>query len=79
MASIKTVTIVCDIKGCGQHASNTISKLSVIFNTEQTEGRSCEPYISNQDLDLCPDHMREVLGGKMIKASGAQGHNIYYL
>lgn len=46
----------------------------VIFHTEQTEGKSCSPYISKEKLDLCDDCAAKVL---MLHGRGAQGFNDY--
>lgn len=62
----------CDL--CGNQTDVTQIKYPVIFYTEQTEGRSCEPYISYETLDLCTDCQNRVL---KIKAVGAQGYNEY--
>ena len=44
----------CDI--CGKEEKD-IKHINypVIFQTEQTEGRSVEPYISNTNIDVCPN------------------------
>jgi hypothetical protein len=62
----------CDI--CKKEAKVTAIKYPVIFDTEQDEGRSCEPYISNQVIDVCDDCKKQIL---VIHASGAQGFNNY--
>jgi hypothetical protein len=44
----------CDI--CGAECEKLKVKqvnYPVVFYTEQTEGRSCKPYISNQNIDVC--------------------------
>ena len=46
----------------------------VIFTTEQTEGRSCPPYIYHTDLGICPKCAEQVL---KLKGAGAQGYNDY--
>lgn len=50
----------------------------VIFTTEQTEGRSCKPYLSQVQLDICPNCMEKILNGEAVYADGAQGCNDYY-
>lgn len=63
----------CDI--CGKEAKD-IKPLDypVIFQTEQTEGRSVEPYIYNTNIDVCPNCCKKIL---KISATGAQGYNSY--
>ena len=46
----------------------------VLFLTEQTEGRSVKPYISNQELDMCADCIRINIS---ISGTGAMGYNEY--
>ena len=48
----------------------------VVFYTEQTEGRYCEPYISNTKIDVCNTCCGKIL---KISATGAQGYNNYEL
>lgn len=74
---MKKETIFCDI--CEKEISNAKAKeIQIIFTTDQTEGRSCEPYLSNQVIDICKDCMDKVLKGNYIFAHGAQGYNTYY-
>lgn len=66
-------TIMCDI--CGKDVEGIKNtKYPVLFTTEQTEGRSCKPYISYQDIDLCPECLKNVI---KIGGCGAQGYNKY--
>lgn len=76
---MKTTIINCDIKDC-TNVSNREEplELDVIFTSEQTEGRSCPPYLSSEKVDLCPQCINKVLEGNYIWANGAQGHNTYY-
>lgn len=67
--------IKCDL--CGTDKAKKI-KTSVIFRTEQTEGRSVNPYLQIQELDICDDCLSTMMDGKQIYADGAQGHNKYY-
>lgn len=44
----------CDI--CGKEEKDVKHICyPVIFQTEQTEGRSVEPYISDTNIDVCPN------------------------
>jgi len=54
------------------------SKIQIIFTTEQTEGRSCKPYLSIENLDICDECLDKAAEGNSIFAHGAQGHNTYY-
>lgn len=75
---MKTEKHICDISGCGAMAPFVQMPLQVIFHTEQTEGRSCPPYLYNTNLDLCEAHKARILQGNYVHADGAQGHNNYY-
>ena len=66
----------CDI--CGSENAVRTHKLSVIFTTEQTEGRSSPFYFSITDIDLCYVHLQKALSGEQIFASGAMGCNRYW-
>lgn len=66
----------CDI--CKKETNNITTKtIQVIFQTEQTEGRNCKPYLSNVNLDICPECFKKILNGKAVLAWGAQGYNEY--
>lgn len=62
----------CDI--CGKQSEVTKIKYPVVFYTEQTEGRSCKPYIDYQEIDMCAECQDKVL---RLKGFGAQGYNDY--
>ena len=64
----------CDL--CGKQASTETIKYPVIFISDQTEGRSCKPYIDYQNLDLCAECKAATCA---ITAYGAQGLNTYSL
>ena len=68
----------CDIKGC----KNKVEKhkeiyLKVTFHNEQTEGRGCEPYLSDEKLDLCGTCYSKLISLMPIQGEGAQGYNTY--
>lgn len=65
----------CDV--CGDTANKNINT-TVVFITEQTEGRDCEPYLDNKNIDICTSCLKEILKGKMLFGSGAQGYNSYW-
>ena len=76
---MKTEKWTCDIDGCNNPAKHKEFGLQVIFTTDQTEGRSCDPYLSHVVIDLCHGCMTNILKyGKYIFAHGAMGHNTYY-
>lgn len=69
----------CDIYGCEAPCDDKIIKVTVVFTTDQTEGRGVSPYLSLEKLNLCEEHLNEILiDGKMIFAEGAMGYNNYY-
>ncbi|MEG0601146.1 MAG: hypothetical protein RR494_13335 [Vagococcus sp.] len=49
--------------------------IPVKFTTEQTEGRSCTPYLQQKTFELCESCIDRVVA---VGAYGAQGHNTYY-
>ena len=67
---------VCQLDLVG--APKTV-KLQVIFETEQTEGRYCKPYLSDQSLDICTGCMDTIITeGRYLHAHGAMGYNTFY-
>ena len=76
----KTITVLtCDI--CKNAQNDSIIQedktIPIIFTTEQTEGRGCDPYLSSFTLDICDTCMDIILKGNIPFGSGAQGHNRY--
>lgn len=70
--------IYCDI--CHEKATEH-KNIQIIFNTNQTDGYPCKPYIDdshNWPLDLCDKCLKKILDGKYVFATGAQGYNTYY-
>ena len=64
---------ICDV--CKKEVEKIITvNYPVIFHTDQTEGRSCSPYISKEKLDLCNECTKRIL---MLDGWGAQGVNSY--
>ena len=77
--NMKNEIFTCDIKGCKSTAPQNVQKrIQVIFTTDQTEGRSVKPYLSEADIDICAKCLDNVLEGNYIYANGAMGHNEYY-
>jgi hypothetical protein len=73
MATITTHT--CDI--CQKPATKMKQATSVVFTTEQTEGRYCTPYLVIMPLDLCGECFERIVCTTPLTAQGGQGHNIY--
>lgn len=65
-------SIICDC--CKKEKPTQKVNYPVLFLTEQTEGRSVKPYISNQELDMCADCIRINIS---ISGTGAMGYNKY--
>lgn len=65
----------CDV--CGAECKD-IKQINypVVFYTDQTEGRSCNPYISNEKIDVCDNCCKQIL---KVSGRGAQGVNEYAL
>ena len=76
----KTTTIItkCDLKDCSQEKDVDEVKMTVLFTTEQTEGRGVRTYLSYEKFDICSGCLDKVLKGNMIWGYGAQGNNTYY-
>lgn len=66
-------TTYCDV--CAAETKLKPEKITVIFTTEQEEGRSCDPYLEIFKLDLCKTCKESVLKGNALYGSGAQGYN----
>lgn len=75
---------VCDV--CAYIISTSLSEKEnpsarlhqVIFTTEQTEGRTVKPYLSQKTLDLCDTCESKMLEGNMLFGAGAMGYNTYH-
>lgn len=63
----------CDVCKKEVEKPNT-AVVPVRFLTEQTEGRSCDPYVRNEKLDFCEGCFDKIL---VLNAVGAQGYNDY--
>ena len=74
---MKKETFICDIKDCKHEAIHIDVTLQVIFTTDQTEGRSVDPYLSIGSIDLCDECMYKILQGNYVYGCGAQGYNEY--
>lgn len=76
MARKQVVICTCDL--CGKSVDNETQlkclSIPVRFTTEQTEGRTVEPYYVNEKMDLCESCLRKVT---VVTASGAMGYNRY--
>lgn len=69
---------ICDIcKKEGNKITNHGQKMTVVFTTEQNEGRSTEPYFDTVVIDICEPCRTKLIEGKMLFASGAMGYNDY--
>lgn len=76
---LTTTTIFCDVcKKPDAKPRGDRQNFQVIFTTDQTEGRSREPYLSMERVDLCDECYAKVLDGNGLFGSGAQGHNQYW-
>ncbi len=72
---MKTTTILtfCDV--CRKESPVEQISYPVLFTTEQNEGRGVTPYLSLEQLDMCPECKEKVI---RLGGNGAQGHNNYY-
>jgi len=65
----------CDI--CNEERKIKQKTMTVIFLTEQDEGRSVDPYLENVSIELCNDCEKKILEGNILYATGAMGYNNY--
>ena len=72
---MKETTYYCDV--CNKEADVDTILVQVIFETEQTEGRPCEPYFTADLIDMCEDCKEFRLKGNQVYGRGAQGYNVY--
>lgn len=76
MARKEIVIVSCDV--CGSEKDVIPFDDHVMFLTEQTEGRTCKPYLEKHRLDLCSCCIDKLMNErKRITARGAQGFNEY--
>ncbi len=69
----KTIEVTsCDI--CKMEKPVVAINYPVIFTTDQTEGRPCKPYISQEKIDVCEACKSRIL---TIEGYGAQGCNTF--
>lgn len=76
-----TEIIYCDL--CTRN-SETVKgikpmRLQIVFTTEQTEGRSTTPYLTSENLDVCPSCYDDIITYSPVYGSGAQGYNKFEL
>lgn len=77
---MKKEIISCDIQGEHNGKISSYKNMTVVFVTEQNEGRTCEPYFDKVDIDICEDHLGNLLQNRvMITAEGAMGYNKYFI
>lgn len=76
---MRSEVVLCDVCGVSNAKGLVMEsiKISVIFTTEQTEGRPIDPHLSIEKVDLCQGCLDKILQGNMLFGSGAQGNNTY--
>ena len=68
-----TVEVIkCDL--CGSEADCISVNYPVVFTSDQTEGRPCKPYVSQQKIDVCHKCKGKIL---RVTGYGAMGFNKY--
>lgn len=79
----KEIVYRCDIDGCDKRVEDECNRqkvVSVIFTTEQNEGREVPPYLVTASIDICEECIQELIdSGRIITASGAMGCNTYVI
>lgn len=51
--------------------------ITVVFTTDQNDGSGCKPYLSNENIDLCPDCIEKLVNSYPVIGYGAQGYNTF--
>lgn len=75
---MKTTTITCDIKDCGEALSTDITKnIQTIFKTGRRFGK---PLLQLKlvNIHICEKCLSKRLSGESIYADEDMGHNEYY-
>ncbi len=72
-----TTVITCDLCKEALPANSKKVSIQVVFTTEQTEGRSTEPYLCLESIDCCKTCLNRIIDSHPLWASGAQGYNTY--
>ena len=71
---MKIIKYVCDI--CPTEIKEKQQEsIPVVFTTEQTEGRSCKPYLTIKSLHICDACKQKIINETPLIGSGAQGCN----
>jgi hypothetical protein len=77
---MKETIVHCDIEDMKHGGKVALHSVSVVFTTEQDEGRATKPYLEIKDIDICEScfsFMTEKY--RAIMAQGAMGYNKYFL
>jgi len=75
---MKRQVFTCDICKADNVPVREDFLTEAIFTTEQTEGRSCTPYLVHYKLDVCEKCIEKKLKGEVLYGAGAQGYNRYW-
>ena len=70
------VIVKCDI--CKSEVDVRKKNIQIIFKTDQTEGRNCNPYLDIIKIDICKECLNKIIKGKALYGAGAQGYNDYW-
>ena len=74
---MSSITILkCDM--CTSEDDVTCVTAPCVFTTEQTEGRSVGPYLTQSKMDLCKTCMDILITNQPLYANGAQGYSTFY-
>lgn len=72
----KVEFLVCDI--CKGEDEVKGDNIMVVFTTETTEGRSTDPYLALEHIDICNNCRQYMIKNRtLLTATGAQGYNNY--
>jgi len=70
----------CDIEDMAHDGKVALHSVSVVFTTEQNEGRGTKPYLEVKDIDICASCLKFMTENyRAVMAQGAMGYNKYFL
>lgn len=73
---MKIETFRCDI--CREIIPRgAVKRIPIVFDTEQTEGRSCKKHLTYNDIHICDKCEGRLVQSFPLIGSGAQGYNSY--
>lgn len=77
---MKEIIVHCDIEDMKHGGKVVLHSVSVVFTTEQDEGRGTKPYLEIKDIDICESCLKFITDNyRAPMAQGAMGYDKYFL